>query len=82
MKLFKLTRTTKSTDYDYIRGAIVVAADEQSAKEIHPSHGWPTSDDEYFAWERSPQAVTAQCIGDAAPDMVPGSVVLIDARNG
>jgi len=71
MKLFLISQTVNS-GYDTYDSAVVVAKDEQSAKEVHPHETWI---DLNSTWCPTPEQVTAVCIGTAIEGSIAGTIV-------
>lgn len=72
MKLFKISQS-ENDDYDTFDSAIVAAPDESAASSIHPSGGiWTPRSDE---WCKSPDQVTVEYIGEAAPGIEQGVIL-------
>lgn len=57
MKLYLLTQDVNN-DYDTYDSAVVVAANEEEARNIHPSWGWGSG-----CWAKSPDQVKVEFIG-------------------
>jgi len=76
MKLFLISQD-ENDDYDTYDSAVVCAADERGAKLIHPDgcgedlSEWEKS---WGTWASTPDNVSAQYVGEAAPDVKPGVV--------
>jgi hypothetical protein len=69
MKLWLISQDV-NTGYDTYDSAVVAAPDEESARRTHPSG--PDKDGSWlhpWDWARSPDQVTAELIGEAAPGM-------------
>ena len=76
-----LIQQSENDDYDTYDSAIVAANTEDEAKRIHPG-GWDWNDsvDTYYTsgqgtWCKSPDAVTATCIGTAGAMIEPGVIL-------
>jgi hypothetical protein len=79
MKLWKIYQDVNDGDDTY-DSAIVVAADQEAARFIHPKRdGWR---EPYSTWAERPDQVGAICVGEAAPNMEPGTVVLASFNAG
>jgi hypothetical protein len=79
---------TENLGYDTYDSAVVVAETEADARDIHPSQyienysiakdnpdDFQRWDYDYSNWASHPDKVTAEYIGDAAPNMKAGDVV-------
>ena len=68
MKLFLLTQF-QETGYDTYESAVVVAPDEETARQMNPEDGeqmeWGA---EYGTWCNRPEDVTVRYLGEAADD--------------
>lgn len=79
MKLW-LIQQSENGDYGTYDSAIVAAKTEDEAKRIHPGGwDWGASGDAYVCgqgtWCKSPDAVTATCIGTAGALIEPGVIL-------
>lgn len=86
MKLFKLSQDTNN-DYDTYDSAVVVAADADSAREIHPAkyknEYWWDPEDPYISHDWAPQAdIKAEYIGEAADNLEAGTIVCASFNAG
>lgn len=79
MNLYRISQTV-NRDYDTYDSAIVCARDETAAKAIHPRlairNRWDCS-----SWCDSPDQVTVELIGSAAPG-IPAGVILASFNAG
>lgn len=68
MKLFLISQT-ENNDYDTYDSAVVAAPDEETAKNMSPSHGRELTQEEwdytYSSWCKSPDHVCVQYLGEA-----------------
>jgi len=80
MKLWRIYQDVNS-GYDTYDSAVVVAADQESARAIHPNSvsGWGAH---YSSWADRPDQVGAICIGEAAENLEVGTVVLASFNAG
>ncbi len=81
LKLWRIYQDVNS-DYDTYDSAVVVAEDAVAARSIHPNgpNGWRFGGG--GTWAASPDNVGAVCIGEAAPDLEAGTVVLASFNAG
>jgi hypothetical protein len=70
MKIWRIWQD-ENNDYDTYDSAIVAAETEEDAKNTVPSVGWG----ENHGWCDSPAQVSAELIGEAAPDIVAGVIL-------
>lgn len=80
MKLWKIYQDINS-GYDTYDSAVVVAADAEAARGIHPG-GQARWEENYGSWAPCPENVGAICIGEAAPDLEPGTVIVASFNAG
>jgi len=75
MKLFLISQE-QNNDYDTYDSAVVVAPDEETARQIDPCTGKPVESwgKRYSAWCDAPEHVAVRYIGEAAPDVEQGVV--------
>ena len=77
MKLFLLSQK-ENTDWDTYDSLVVCAANEDEARKVHPEDrgdgsGWVIR--YIHTWCLTPEAVTVEYIGEAAPHVKPGVVL-------
>lgn len=75
MKLFLISQK-QNRGYDTYDSAVVVAIDEEAARQLDPGTGKPVEDwsDKYSAWCSGPEHVIVTHIGEAAAGVEPGVV--------
>jgi hypothetical protein len=73
MKLFLISQE-HNTGYDTYDSAVVVAPDEETAKQIHPGDIESPNYNLLGAWCSDPEYVTAQYLGEAAEGIEQGVV--------
>ena len=74
MKLYHISQSVNN-DYDTFSDAIVCAASEEEARNIHPGWGTdPWREDTYGTWCKSPDQVKVEYIGEAASHLVKGVI--------
>ena len=76
MKLFIIERTDNPRAYDIYLGAVVVAANAEEARAMHPDGREPIT---YETWT-SPENVSVKYIGEAAVGLT--GVILADFLSG
>jgi hypothetical protein len=90
LKLWLISQEVNN-DWDTYDSAVVVAPDERSAKSRHPGGDYTWKDgawttpsgyaSSYSSWA-APGDVTAQYIGEAAPDLLMGEVICASFNAG
>ncbi len=79
MNLYRISQNV-NTGYDTYDSAVVVAANEDEARRMHPAEGPPTFD--YWdssTWVSHPTDVKVELIGTAAPHL--GRCVVVSSFN-
>lgn len=84
MKLYKISQNERN-GYDTFDSAIVAAASEDEARNIHPEEKWLEEydytnktigwTDTYGTWATDPKNVEVEYIGEAAPHVKRGVIV-------
>jgi len=83
-KLYLISQDVND-DYDTYDSAVVVAENEERAKEIHPNSD--DADDEgnfsdFHTWAKNISQVKVKYIGEASKDLEAGSVVIYSFNAG
>ena len=81
MKLWKIYQDVND-GYDTYDSAVVVAPDEETARTIHPGECPWSTELSHSTWAVRPDQVGAICIGEAAPNMEAGAVVVASFNAG
>lgn len=85
MKLWLISQT-ENNEYDTYDSAVVAAQTAKQAKQIHPGSRYPQHEDPWLdpftPWARTPEAVKARCIGEAAAGVADGEIICASFNAG
>ncbi len=81
MKLWKIYQDVNQ-GYDIYDSAVVVAIDQETARTIHPGGTAWSTELSHSTWAARPDQVGATLIGEAAPNMESGMVVVASFNAG
>lgn len=78
MKLW-LIEQNQTTGYDTYDSAVVVAEDEEAARNVNPDGAWGRP---YPSWALTPDNVAVHYIGEASPHLAVGEIVCASFNAG